>query len=69
MVYLRIRQVNKQAGNQTLLIAAIRKSKVELIKLLLEFKADPNWQVPDTGNTALHDAVKSFKSKVSQAGR
>lgn len=39
------------------------------MKLLLEFKADPNWQVPDTGNTALHDAVKQLKSKASQANR
>lgn len=61
--------MNKQAGNQTLLIAAIRKSKVDIIKLLLEFKADPNWQVPDTGNTALHDAVKLMKSKASQINK
>jgi hypothetical protein len=25
--------------------------------------------VPDTGNTALHDAVKQLKSKISQANR
>ena len=62
-------KVNREAANQTLLIAAIRKSKIELVKLLLEFKADPNWQVPDTGNTALHDAVKQLKNKVSQANR
>jgi len=29
--------------------------------------ADPNWQVPDTGNTSLHDAVKQFKLKTSKA--
>ena len=34
--------------------------------MLLEKGADPNWQVPDTGNTALHDAVKQFKNKVSK---
>jgi ankyrin repeat protein len=50
-----------------LLIAAIRKGKVELVKLLLEAGADPNWQVPDTGNTSLHDAVKQLKSKLSKA--
>lgn len=60
------RQVNQEAGNQTLLIAAIRKGKIEVIRLLLEKGADPNWQVPDTGNTALHDAVKQFKNKLSK---
>lgn len=50
-----------------MLISAISKTKVELVKLLLEKGADPNWQVPDTGNTALHDAVKLFKSKTSRA--
>lgn len=58
--------VNQQAGNQTLLIAAIRKGKVELVKLLLDAGADPNWQVPDTGNTSLHDAMKQFKQKTSK---
>lgn len=37
------------------------------MKLLLEAGADPNWQVPDTGNTSLHDAVKQLKSKLSKA--
>jgi len=60
-------QINKEAGNQTLLIAAIRKCKVEIVKYLLELGADPNWQVPDTGNTALHDAVKQLKLKVTKA--
>lgn len=35
--------------------------------MLLEAGADPNWQVPDTGNTPLHDAVKQFKSKPIKA--
>ena len=48
------------------MIAAIRKGKIELVKLLLEYGADPNWQVPDTGNTSLHDAVKQLKSKFSK---
>ena len=37
------------------------------MKSLLEAGADPNWQVPDTGNTSLHDAVKQLKSKPSKA--
>lgn len=36
------------------------------MKLLLEAGADPNWQVPDTGNSSLHDAVKQFKLKMSK---
>jgi len=48
------------------LIAAIRKGKLELVKLLLDAGADPNWQVPDTGNTSLHDAVKQLKLKMSK---
>lgn len=35
--------------------------------MLLEFGADPNWHVPDTGNTALHDAIKHMKSKTTKA--
>ncbi len=49
-----------------MLIAAIRKGKVEIVKLLLDFGANPNWQVPDTGNSSLHDAVKQFKTKFSK---
>jgi hypothetical protein len=33
----------------------------------LEYGADPNWHVPDTGNTALHDAVKQMRSKNTKA--
>jgi ankyrin repeat protein len=44
----------------------IRKGKVEVVKLLLEAGADPNWQVPDTGNTPLHDALKQLKLKMSK---
>ena len=33
------------------------------MKLLLEAGSDPNWQVPDTGNSSLHDAVKQFRTK------
>lgn len=40
---------------------------MELVKLLLEAGADANWQVPDTGNSPLHDAVKQLKMKVSKA--
>jgi ankyrin repeat protein len=32
----------------------------------LEAGADPNWQVPDTGNSSLHDAVKQIKQKTSK---
>lgn len=35
--------------------------------MLLEAGADPNWQVPDTGNSSLHDTVKQLKSKMSKA--
>lgn len=59
-------KVSEEAVNQTLLIAAIRKGKLELVKLLLEAGADPNWQVPDTGNTSLHDALKQLKLKPSK---
>lgn len=59
--------VNQEAGNQTLLTAAIRRGKSELVKLLLESGADPNWQVPDTGNSFLHDAVKQIRSKLSKS--
>ena len=34
-----------------------------MVKVLLEAGADPNWHVPDTGNTSLHDAVKLLKSR------
>ena len=50
-----------------MLTAAIGKGRVELVKILLDAGADPNWQVPDTGNTSLHDAVKQFKVKNSKA--
>ena len=59
-------QAIQEAGNQTLLIAAIKKGKVQLVKLLLDAGADPNWKVPDTGNTSLHDAVKQMKNKMSK---
>ena len=59
-------KVNQEANNQTLLIPAIKKGKVEVVKLLLEVGGDPNYQVPDTGNTPLHDAVKQLKLKMSK---
>lgn len=34
--------------------------------MLLEAGANPNWKVPDTGNTSLHDAVKQFKVKTTK---
>ena len=48
------------------MIAAIKKGKVEVVKLLLDAGGDPNYQVPDTGNTPLHDAVKQLKLKMSK---
>lgn len=61
-----LNQISYWAGNQNLLSTAIAGSKYDLAKLLIERGADPNFRIPDTGNTALHEALKSVKMKVGQ---
>jgi len=46
-----------------MLILAIKKQKTELIKILLYNRADPNYIIKDSGNTALHESLKLCKAK------
>ncbi len=51
-----VKDVNSKSGYGTPLMAATVKRNVELVKLLLEYKANPN-AVDQNGSTALHFSV------------
>lgn len=64
-----IMKICRAANNETMLIMGIKKQKQELVRILLNNGADPNYIITDTGNTALHEALKLCKTKETKANR
>ena len=52
-----------------MLILAIKKQKPELVRILLNHKAEPNYVIADSGNTPLHEALKMCKNKETKANK
>lgn len=50
-------EVNSKCGHDTALMSAAFSCDADIVKLLLERKADPNIQSPDDGSTALMKAL------------